>query len=254
MSNLKSKLNKKDKCTMEKDFENINSSTNITEPSANQMSTKTNKVIKSDSTQPGLLTNQTTTTIAHRNNHTLNPSPIRVRPQSMLSARVLMFDEPSTSSDHSSLDISSMQNDSKQTISLINLNISDAKSTGHLSAVKHNCSSGEGSLSAGGFGSPSMSLHRKEILMGGSGLFKSASSVSVGRGDYGGSGSIQSRKTSYQTQHSHSLRGAGLSAGSGNEMSNLIRIRNSSLGKSAPSLSLSNSMVILIMFFVLLFI
>lgn len=42
------------------------------------------------------------------------------------------------------------------------------------------------------------------------------------------------RKSSYQTQHSHSFRSSGSS-----ELSNLVRVRNSTLGKSAPSLSAS---------------
>lgn len=43
------------------------------------------------------------------------------------------------------------------------------------------------------------------------------------------------RKTAYQTQHSHSLRSnTGL-----DNISNMVRVRNSTLGKSAPSLSAS---------------
>lgn len=43
------------------------------------------------------------------------------------------------------------------------------------------------------------------------------------------------RKTAYQTQHSHSLRSnSGL-----DNISNMVRVRNSTLGKSAPSLSAS---------------
>lgn len=43
------------------------------------------------------------------------------------------------------------------------------------------------------------------------------------------------RKTSYQTQHSHSLRSPAASC----DISNMVRVRNSTLGKSAPSLSAS---------------
>ncbi|ETN63604.1 microtubule-associated serine/threonine kinase [Anopheles darlingi] len=43
------------------------------------------------------------------------------------------------------------------------------------------------------------------------------------------------RKSSYKPQHSHSLRYSG----SGSDISNLVRVRNSTLGNSAPTLSLS---------------
>lgn len=43
---------------------------------------------------------------------------------------------------------------------------------------------------------------------------------------------VMHRKSSYQMQHSHSFR-----SNCSNEMTNIIRIRNSTLGKSAPSLS-----------------
>lgn len=45
------------------------------------------------------------------------------------------------------------------------------------------------------------------------------------------------RKSSYSNhKQSHSLRYSGISSG-GNDVSNLVRVRNSTLGKSAPSLS-----------------
>ncbi|KFB46761.1 hypothetical protein ZHAS_00014763 [Anopheles sinensis] len=43
------------------------------------------------------------------------------------------------------------------------------------------------------------------------------------------------RKSSYKPQHSHSLRYSG----SGSDISNLVRVRNSTLGNSAPTLSLT---------------
>lgn len=71
------------------------------------------------------------------------------------------------------------------------------------------------------------------IPIGSSGLFKSASAVSVGRDFSGSVTPIQhQRKISYQ--NSHLFRSSGSSR---SELSNLIRVRNSQLGKSAPSLS-----------------
>lgn len=46
-------------------------------------------------------------------------------------------------------------------------------------------------------------------------------------------GAIQLRKSSYKSHQSHSLRYSG----SGTDVSNLVRVKNSTLGKSAPSLS-----------------
>lgn len=88
---------------------------------------------------------------------------------------------------------------------------------------------------------------RKENLIGGGvgglgsggsgGLYKSASAVSVGH-DFSGSLTpvMHQRKTSYQLQHSFRM-GNGLASSTKNEISNLIRVRNSALGKSAPLLS-----------------
>lgn len=85
---------------------------------------------------------------------------------------------------------------------------------------------------------------RKEHFLGGvhgsggsGGLYKSASAVSVGR-DFSGSLTpvMHQRKTSYQLQHSFRM-GGGSTSSTKNEISNLIRVRNSALGKSAPSLS-----------------
>lgn len=88
---------------------------------------------------------------------------------------------------------------------------------------------------------------RKEHYLGGGGaagsggssggLFKSASAVSVGH-DFSGSMTpvMHQRKISYQLQHSFRM-GNGSPASTKNEISNLIRVRNSALGKSAPSLS-----------------
>lgn len=58
-------------------------------------------------------------------------------------------------------------------------------------------------------------------------------SASASNVAYGHSSGIQLRKQSYKNQQSHSLRYSG----SGSEVSNLVRVRNSTLGKSAPSLS-----------------
>lgn len=87
---------------------------------------------------------------------------------------------------------------------------------------------------------------RKEHFLGGGatghsggsgGLYKSASAVSVGR-DFSGSLTpvMHQRKTSYQLQHSFRM-GCGSASTTKNEISNLIRVRHSALGKSAPSLS-----------------
>lgn len=73
---------------------------------------------------------------------------------------------------------------------------------------------------------------------GSGGLFKSASAVSVGRDFSGSVTPIQhQRKISYQNSHLFRSSGSGSSR---TEMSNLIRVRNSQLGKSAPSLSPSS--------------
>ncbi|XP_063706020.1 microtubule-associated serine/threonine-protein kinase 3 [Culicoides brevitarsis] len=61
----------------------------------------------------------------------------------------------------------------------------------------------------------------------------SASASNVAYGHSSASGGIQLRKQSYKNQQSHSLRYSG----SGSEVSNLVRVRNSTLGKSAPNLS-----------------
>lgn len=72
----------------------------------------------------------------------------------------------------------------------------------------------------------------------GSGLFKSASAVSVGRDFSGSVTPIQhQRKISYQA---HLFRSSGSGSSSRTELSNLVRVRNSQLGKSAPSLSPSS--------------
>lgn len=75
---------------------------------------------------------------------------------------------------------------------------------------------------------------------GSGGLFKSASAISVGRDFSGSVTPIQhQRKISYQ--NSHLFRSSGSSGSSSRtEISNLIRVRNSQLGKSAPSLSPSS--------------
>lgn len=80
---------------------------------------------------------------------------------------------------------------------------------------------------------------RKEHFHGGAsgsgGLFKSASAVSVGR-EFGSLTPIMhQRKTSYQLQHP--FRNGQGSATKSIDASNLIRVRNSALGKSEPSLS-----------------
>lgn len=74
---------------------------------------------------------------------------------------------------------------------------------------------------------------------GSGGLFKSQSAVSVGRDFSGSVTPIQhQRKISYQ--NSHLFRSSGSGSASRTEISNLIRVRNSQLGKSAPSLSPSS--------------
>lgn len=84
------------------------------------------------------------------------------------------------------------------------------------------------------------SFRKEHFLLGGGGsggLYKSASAVSVGR-DFSGSLTpvMHQRKTSYQLQHSFRVA-SGSASSAKNEISNLIRVRNSALGKSAPSLS-----------------
>lgn len=132
--------------------------------------------------------------IIHR--HRLSSFSNRNRPQSMLSTRVLMFDEPTTSQPSTS-----ERHDSLQMI--------DQHSNKSLTPP----------------------TFRKEHFSGSGGLFKSASAVSVGK-EFNNS-FMHPRKTSYQLHHS--FRSSNHS--SRNDISNMIRMRNSALGKSEPSLS-----------------
>lgn len=155
------------------------------------------------------------TTIVHRTNKASSLIHNR-RPQSMLSARALMFDEPSTSSsfdrDLCKLSTSPKQQQQQQ----IHQTSQPLTPPSFRKDFLIN-SSGGGASS-------------------GSGLFKSASAVTVGRDFSGSVTPIQhQRKISYQ--NSHLFRSSGSGSSSRTELSNLIRIRNSQLGKSAPSLS-----------------
>lgn len=156
------------------------------------------------------------TTIVHRTNKASSLIHNR-RPQSMLSARALMFDEPSTSSSSFDRDLCKLSTSPKQ----------QQQQQIHQTSQP---------LTPPSF--------RKDFLINtsgggassGSGLFKSASAVSVGRDFSGSITPIQhQRKISYQ--NSHLFRSSGSGPSSRTEVSNLIRIRNSQLGKSAPSLS-----------------
>lgn len=145
---------------------------------------------------------QSSPQILHRNKVTSMVN--RGRPQSMLSARILMFDEPSTSTPtterllHQSCELST--------------SISARNSSKSLTPP----------------------TFRKEQFIG-SGLFKSASAVSVGKDFNGSSTPVLNYPRKISAQLHNSFRSSGST--SKNDMSNLIRMRNSALGKSAPSLS-----------------
>lgn len=154
------------------------------------------------------------TTIVHRTNKVSSLIHNR-RPQSMLSARALMFDEPSTSSSFER-DLCKLSTSPKQQQQQIHQTSQPLTPPSFRKDFLINTSGGGASS--------------------GSGLFKSASAVSVGRDFSGSVTPIQhQRKISYQ--NSHLFRSSGSGSSSRTELSNLIRIRNSQLGKSAPSLS-----------------
>lgn len=155
------------------------------------------------------------TTIVHRTNKASSLIHNR-RPQSMLSARALMFDEPSTSSSSFERDLCKLSTSPKQQQQQIHQTSQPLTPPSFRKDFLINTSGGGASS--------------------GSGLFKSASAVSVGRDFSGSITPIQhQRKISYQ--NSHLFRSSGSGSSSRTELSNLIRIRNSQLGKSAPSLS-----------------
>lgn len=135
----------------------------------------------------------------------------------MLSARALMFDEPSTSSfDRDLLRLSTSPKQQQQQIQQTTqpLTPPSFRKDHFLVNTSGSASSGSG------------------------GLFKSASAVSVGRDFSGSITPIQhQRKISYQNSHLFRTSGSGSGSSSRTEISNLIRVRNSQLGKSAPSLS-----------------
>lgn len=134
----------------------------------------------------------------------------------MLSARALMFDEPTTSAtfERDLLRLSTSPKQQQHHMQQTSLPLTPPSFRKDHSLI--NTSSGASS--------------------GSSGLFKSASAVSVGRDFSGSITPIQHhRKISYQ--NSHLFRSSGSGSSSRTEISNLIRVRNSQLGKSAPSLS-----------------
>lgn len=147
----------------------------------------------------------------------------RIRPQSMHSARVLVFDDsdsemPSPPTHQAA--ISTKQSRNLNT-NLSNTTISSSSSFSTVSSLPKEITSASGvSAATSSFSNRHSGKLSSNILSG--------SSISLPTRD------VLHRKPSYQ--HSHSLRGAGIG---GSEVSNLIRIRNSTLGKSAPALSAS---------------
>lgn len=188
----------------------------------------------------------TSTTITHRTNKIVVHNR---RPQSMLSsARALMFDEPAiatTSYDRDLLKLSTSPKQQQQHHQQVNrINLRQIQNIRHHQLFF--------SLRMSFFPSQTVqpltppSFRKDHFLVNTSGglssssggLFKSASAVSVGRDFSGSVTPIQhQRKISYQNSHLFRSSGSGSSR---TEISNLIRVRNSQLGKSAPSLSPSS--------------
>lgn len=135
----------------------------------------------------------------NRNGQQSQNSSVLVRPKSSYSARVLLFD-----------DFEKNEECKKSRGFVIPQLIADVKSSQDISDVRSNNTS-ESTSSCPITTTPSISnrLHRDHNTM--------------------------YRKSAYKTQHSNSLRSINASV----ETSNMVRVRNSTLGKSAPSLSAS---------------
>lgn len=152
--------------------------------------------------------------------YTQNFTPISraPRPQSVYSARVLFFDEPGKSNSANSSASSSAN------ASNISSNNTGTFSTNIMASLRNNSGKSLTNTSASSIGACSTSGGRNS-----SGHISMPNSTSLGANIAGASSSNVHYKPSYH--HSYSLRSTA------NDVSNLVRVRSSMLGKSAPSLS-----------------
>lgn len=181
--------------------------------------------------------------VIHRHNNG-NRLENRIRPQSVVSARALCFDEKMSLEEHSG---AIPKTKSIKTSRTEQISTSDPKFLSPCDSVRLPFSESLKQSGYVNFPSPLSSTsisNRREIFTPGSNsnsssgsLFKSASATSVAK-DLSDSlpPMAHQRKISYQPPRTFRPNG-GSTSKSINEISNLVRVRNSALGKSAPTLS-----------------
>lgn len=182
--------------------------------------------------------------VIHRHNNA-NRLDNRIRPQSVVSARALVFDEKALSDDLAGAipKAKSIKSYRTEQISVSDpkfLSPSDSVRAAFAESLKQ---SGYVNIPSPLSSTPGTNYLRKESFTPGSNfnsgsgsLFKSASATSVAK-DHSDSlpPMTHQRKISYQPR---TFRPNGNSTSKSiNEISNLVRVRNSTLGKSAPTLS-----------------